>query len=82
MVDHFDINQYGSCYPRHLYDNGDVHTTDMYLNIEQQLIQLEERRLVEQLKQQEEQQRHAIQFQRAGFQSSQQPKRKRPSGWQ
>ena len=93
MVDHFAIEQYGSCYPRHIYDYTDVHSTDMYEKLEEQLISLEDRRRQERLKLQEEQQRYAIQFQRAGFQSQresegnrlqpgQKTKRKRPSGWQ
>ena len=53
---------------RHIYDYEDLHASDMYDKLEQQLEQLEERKQVEKLRQQEDEQRRAIVFQRQGFQ--------------
>mmetsp|Transcript_11509 Transcript_11509/g.31941 ORF Transcript_11509/g.31941 Transcript_11509/m.31941 type:complete len:99 (+) Transcript_11509:556-852(+) len=98
MVEHFGIDQYGSCYPRSIYNYEAVDEGDMYDKLEEQLVQLEERRRNERMRLQSEQQRQAIEFQRAGFVQQHrqggargrdetqghppQKKRRRPSGWQ
>ena len=82
---------FGGGSKRNIYDYEDVHENDVYDKLEEQLVQLEERRRSEQVRLQSEQQRQAIQFQRAGFVHNKEgdatrnppgQKRRRPSGWQ